>query len=264
MRRRTRLAALPVAVVLAGSLAACGGGAPSAEPSTPAPATSSSAPEVEALTVENIAARLDASQQAVTSYDLTLTASGAVAMEATGSADLADGKQNVSMVMSSPEMGDLEFRLVDGVVYLNMGPLTGGLFLKADPNDPANELASAFAGFEDEILGSELDGMEDAVTSVAPVGEPEQLDGVEVQGYEVVIDTTKIAAEVAEGLLLEEALDALPATLTYTYWLDADDIPRKIQYEVAGSITTMTMSNVNAGTPVVAPPADQITTELPF
>ena len=261
---RTRLAVLPAAVVLVATLTACGGGTPAAEPSAPAPATSSSAPAVEPLSVENVVARFDAAQQSVTSYDLTMTTTGVAAMEATGSADLTDGKRNVSLVMSSPEMGDFEFRLVDGIIYLNMGPLTGGLFVQADPNDPADEFAAGFAGFEDDILGTEFEGMEDAITSVTAVGEPEEIDGVPTQPYDVVIDTTKIAADVAEGLLTEEALDALPATLTYTYWLDADDVPRKMAFDIAGTTTTMTMRNVNAGTPVVAPPADQITTELPF
>jgi hypothetical protein len=261
---RTRLAVLPAALVLVGSLAACGGGSPAAQPSTPAPATSSSAPEVEALTAENIVARLDAAQHAVTSYDLTMTSTGVAAMEATGSADLADGKQNVSMVMSSPDMGEIEVRFVDGVIYLNMGPLTGGLFLKADPKDPTNELAAGFAGFEDDILGAEFKGMEDAITSVTATGEPEEIDGVQTQAYDVVIDTTKIAADVAEGLVTDGALDALPATLTYTYWVDADDVPRKIEYDIAGMTTTITMHNIGAGAPVVAPSADEITTEMPF
>ncbi|QGQ18472.1 hypothetical protein GC089_03390 [Cellulomonas sp. JZ18] len=265
--RTPRLLALPAAVVLATALAACGGGSTTAE-STPTTASSPSAtptptPTVEALTAENAFARLTAAQKATTSYDMHLSMTGPAAMEMTGSADLADGKQNIVAIMSDPEMGPLEVRFVDGVLYLNMGELTGGKFLQLDPNDASNPLGAAFSGITESLGANDLTGMEQAFTSVTAVGEPEQLDGVEVQKYDIVVDTTKIAPEATQELLAE-GLAQLPPTITYSYWLDAQDLPRKVTYDIAGTTTTMTLTNVNAGTPVTAPTPDQVTTEMPF
>lgn len=268
--RSSRLLALPVGVVLVAALAACGGGSATAE-STPTAAseaatptaTPTPTPTVEALTVENAFARLSAAEAVATSYDVTLSMTGPEAMEMTGSADLADGKQNVAMVLPDPELGAIEVRFVDGILYLAMGELTGGKFLQLDPNDASNPLAAGFAGFADTVGGSQIAGMEQAFTSVTPVGGPEQLDGVEVQAYEIVVDTAKIAPEAGQELLAE-GLAQLPPTVTYTYWLDAQDVPRKVVYDLAGTTTTMLMTNVGAGAPVVAPTADQITTEMPF
>jgi len=266
---RTRLLAAPLTVLLAVGLAACGGGTPSAESPTPtatrttATPTPTPTPTVEALSAENVLTRMAAAQAGITSYDLAMSVTGTTSMEMTGSADLAAGKRNASVVMSDPEMGGIEMRFVDGLMYLNLGELTGGLFLQLDPNDTSNELSTAFAGFDDMLVKSGFEGTEQAVVSVTAVGAPETLDGVEVQAYEVVLDTTKFTPE-ATSELLEEGMAALPPTVTYTYWIDGDDVPRKTVYEINGAVTTLTISKLGAGTPVTAPAADQVTTDLPF
>ncbi|MCC2317375.1 hypothetical protein [Cellulomonas chengniuliangii] len=266
-----RLLALPLALLLAGSLAACGGGSPAASESpkpsrtqaeTPTP-TPTPTPTVEPLTPENVIARLTAAEAALTSYDVALSVTGATPMEITGSADLAGGKQNIAMVISDSELGALELRFVDGALFLKMAMLTGDLFLQLDPDDPSNELASAFGGLDDAVMESGFEGTEQAVVSVTPVGSPEVLDGVEVQAYEVVLDTAKFSAEAASDML-EEGMDALPPTVTFTYWVDGDDVPRKTVYELNGSVTTIIVTNLGAGSPVTAPAPEQITTDMPF
>jgi len=264
-----RLLALPLALLLAGSLAACGGGSPAAseppEPSrtqaeTPTPTPT---PTVEPLTTENVIARLTAAQAAITSYDVALSITGSTPMEITGAADLAAGKRNIAMAMSDPDIGALEMRFVDGVLFLKMAMLTGDLYLQLDPNDASNELAAAFGGLDDAIMESGFEGTEDAVVSVTPVGQPEVLDGVEVQAYEVVLDTAKFSAEAASDML-EEGMDALPPTVTFTYWVDGDDVPRKTVHELNGSVTTIIVTNLGAGSPVTAPAPEQIMTDMPF
>lgn len=264
-----RLLALPLSILLAGSLAACGGGSPSAEDSLePSPTqaqtpTPTPTPTIEALSAQNVIARLTAAQAAITSYDVSMSVTGAMTMEMSGAADLAAGKQNVMMSMSDPDLGPMELRFVDGMLFLKMAALTGDLFLQLDPNDTANELAAAFADIGDSITETGFEGTEQAVVSVTPVGSPEVLDGVEVQAYAVVMDTTKFSAE-ATSDLLEEGMAALPPTVTYTYWLDSDEVPRKTVYELNGSVTTLIVRNLGSGAPVTAPAPEQITTEMPF
>jgi len=213
--------------------------------------------------VQNVIGRLSTAQGALTSYDVTMSVSGPETMEMTGAADLAGGKRNVAMALTNPDLGEMEVRLVDGVLYLRLAMLTGDTFLQLDPNDASNELASAFAGMGDSIVESGFEGTEEAVVSVTPIGSPETLDGVEVQAYELVMDTTKFSTDAANELL-EDGMAMLPPTITYTYWLDADDIPRKTVYEVAGTTTTLIITNIGSGAPVTAPAPEQITTDMPF
>ncbi|MBO3086257.1 hypothetical protein [Cellulomonas fengjieae] len=268
---RHRLTAIPVVIVVAAGLAACSTDNPSASPSPTATTASPTAsatptptPTVAELSAANFVERVSAAEAAVTSYDIAVSVAGPVAMDLTGSADLAGGKRNVAMTMSDPDMGSIELRMVDSILYLNLGEASGGLFLQLDPNDAGNPLASSFAGFEDQILENGLAGMDQAVVSVTKVGAPEALDGTAVQAYEVVFDTAKIAPDAAQKLLENEGVPALPPTMTITYWLDAQDVARKTVYQLEGTTTTTHVTNLGAGAPVTAPPADQVTTEMPF
>jgi len=264
-----RLLALPLAFLLAGSVAACGGGSPSAngspEPTrthseTPTPTPT---PTVEPLTTENVFARLTAAQATVTSYDVAVSVAGAAPMELTGSVDRAAGKQNIATVMSYPEFGSIEVRFVDGAMFLKKASMTGDLYLLLDPDDTVGDQAFTFSKIDDSVMKTGLEGTEDAVVSVTPVGAPEVLDGVEAQAYEVVLDTAKFTAE-ASSDLLTEGVDALPPTITYTYWVGDDDVPRKTVIELNGSVTTIVITNLGAGTPVTAPAPERIMTDMPF
>lgn len=267
--RRSSLLAIPVSVVLAATLAACGGASeePPSAPSTTAAAAEAEAtvaPAADELTAENLFARLAAAQAAAQSYDMAMSITGATSMDLTGSADLTGGKQNIAASINDPASGTFELRLVDGIMYINLGELSGGLFLQIDPNDASNPLASSFAGFGDDMLKSGYEGMEGAVTTLIKTGNAETINGVEAQEYTAVLDTAKLAPEATAGLLGDDPAAALPATLTYTFWIDDRDLPVRTVFEVAGTTTTTDVSNIGSGTPVVAPPADQVTTEMPF
>lgn len=264
MRRRP-LIAVTTAVALTTLLAACGGDPAASEQPVPtkAAATATPTPTVEPLSAENVVARLEAAAAAQASYDVTMEVTGPTTMSATGSFQAVDGQENFAMRMNIPGMGDIETVFVGGLLYLKIPALLGDQYLQIDPNDASNPLAAEFAGIGDEVGGSAVEGLEDAVTSVEKAGAPEQLDGVEVQPYTVVVDTTKLPADkVAE--LMPEGAPSLPPTITYSYWVDADDLLRKVRYELVGLSTTLTMTNFGTAAPVTAPPADQVTTEMPF
>jgi len=216
------------------------------------------------LTVDNIVPRLEAAQATVTSYDVAMSVTGRTPVEATGSVDLADGKHNVAIEGTSPHFGDVELRFVDGVLYVDVAALTGGKFVQLDAADLGTGLGKAFTGFTDRaVTGTHLDGMKDAITSVTATGAPETLDGVEVQAYDVVVDTARLTADAAAEAR-QAGVTRLPATLTSTFWVDGDDLIRKVTSAAAGTTTTVTITNIGAGSPVAAPPADQITTQKLF
>lgn len=265
MQSRSILA-LPVSVVLAATLAACGGGSATADQSsTAAPtatATATPTPTVEVLSASNLVARLDGALNAQTSYDMTLDMTGATTFQGNASMQVVDGAQNIAMRMTMPEVGDMEVRFVGGIAYLKIAML-GEQFFQIDPNDASNPLAADFGGMTEQF-DTGLSGMEEAIASVEPAGAEETLDGVTVQPYTVVVDTTKLTGDAAAKLAEAEAVAELPATLTYTYWVGEDDLVRKVSYELMGMTTTLTFTNFGKGAPVTAPAPEQVTTEMPF
>ena len=263
-----RLLAAPAAALLALALAACGGSAPEAAPSASPSASPSPSPEPEGLdlTAENFVATLTEALTAAGSYDFTMSMSAdGESLVANGSVQTQDGAQAIAMVMDMPEIGQMEVRLTGGMAYVGLGEITGGKFLQIDPADTSHPLADAFTGMVDEIDPTQgLTGEAQAIVSVTPVGEPEQLDGVEVQAYDLVVDPSKSPEMFAElQSSLPEGVEA-PATITYRYWIDADALVRKASFDVLETSGEMTFSNWGNGTPVTAPTADQISTEDPF
>ncbi|AEE44534.1 hypothetical protein [Cellulomonas fimi] len=260
------LVALSATALLAVTLTACSSAEPepaAASPSKTATATPTPTPTptVEPLSAANVVARLDAASNAQTSYDTTIDETGSAPFHGTASVDFAGGKRNIAMVGSMPD-GDIEIRIVDGLLFVRMPALLGEKYFQVDPADTSNPLAE-LGTLLDELDRSEFSGMEQAIVSFDPVGAPEDLGGVTVQPYQLVVDTTKIAPEVAAGML-PEGVAALPPTLTYQYWVSDDDLVHKVAYDIAGNGTTITFANYGAGAPVTAPPADQVTTEMPF
>lgn len=259
------LAALSAAVLLTAVVAGCGSAEPAAAPSptatTASTPTPSPTPTVEPLTVKNVVARLDAATNAHTSYDTTIDETGAAPFHGTASVDFADGKQNIAMLASTPD-GDMEIRIVDGLLFVRMPSLLGEKFFQVDPADTSNPL-SELGTLLDDVDESTFAGLEQAIVSFDKTGAPEDVNGVTVQPYTLVVDTTKIAPEVVAEML-PEGVPALPPTLTYQYWIAEDDTVHKVVYEIGGTTSTMTFANFGAAAPVTAPPADQVTTEMPF
>ncbi|WP_034623551.1 hypothetical protein [Cellulomonas sp. URHE0023] len=263
--RRPNLLTLLFAAVLAAALSACAGAAAD-YPSEPSSAPSATAAEPSAtptavadeLTAQTLFARLDAGLAAVQNYDLTMTMTGVAPVQLTGSADVADGRKNFAASASN----GAEIRLVDGVLYVKPGELAGGKFVRIDPDDASNPLAAQFSAVRDDMLRSDYDGMDGAVTSIATNGAHEAVNGVVATPYTIILDTSLLTPQAAASLPADPAGE-LPATIRCTFWIDDRDVPVRAVLDIAGSTTTTDISNVGSGTPVVAPPADQVTTKMP-
>ncbi|GEA87880.1 hypothetical protein [Cellulomonas cellasea] len=270
MRSSRRLLAVPAAVALLWSLTACSGSTTEAstEPTTKPSATAEATEEAVEITQANFLQTIADAQAEASSYDFTMsTTAEGQAMAATGSVQVEDGgAQALSMVMELPEMGQMEVRMAGGLTYMNLGEMTGGKFLQIDPEDASNPLAAGLGDMTGEIDPTKaLAGAEAAVTSVTKKGDAEDVDGVQATPYEVVLDPSKLPEEQRAGLDQAAAAGvAIPTTFVYTYWLDAENLVRKMAFDLMGSKTEMTFSNWGSAAPVTAPSADQITTENPF
>lgn len=143
---------------------------------------------------------------------------GAGGMEAEGQVDYTTTPVSMSMTLGGEAMGvdNLDMRLVDGVMYMNMGPMSNDKFLKFDLGDPE----SLPPGMGD--LGDQMDPLaafkefEPALEQVVYVGN-EDVDGDDLDHFTVTMDTAKIPslAEVPAGA-------GLPETVDYDMWFDED------------------------------------------
>ncbi len=262
-RMRRRLLVLVVAAATV-ALGACAGPAPQADPlgaqalaltAVAVPLTVEPGPL--AYTVATLNPRIAAAQSTVTGFDFSIEVGdgaggvlrwqGSIVSSATG--------QDFAMT-SNTTQGLLDVRSVGGTLYMNLGPATDGLFLPMDPHSPDNPIG----GLSD--IGQSLDptqgvtGVTEAIVALAPVGLPEQLDGVTVQRWDVTFDTTKVPA----GKFGD--MTGVPPTLTFSYWLGPDDLPRKASAVEGGGTVEMTFGHYGAPGPIVAPGPDQLTDHL--
>ena len=273
MRLPRRLLAVPFALAVAGSLAACGSSpsTSSSSSSTPhaAAATAAQTPDVAAakpaafvLTAENFS-DLGTGIAADPSYSMSATIG--VADQSIAMNGVLNGKDlQISETvpgLSSP----IDIRYVDGAAYVNLGDATNGLFWQLDLTDTSNPLSAALSQATGQAsIADSIASVQPAIVSVTPSGAPEDLDGVSTQPYEVVVDTTKITGAAADQFATAKAQGVtVPDTITYTYWIGTDKLPRKMTMDLLGSTTEMLFTNWGSRTPVEAPTPDQITTTAP-
>ncbi|AWB93429.1 hypothetical protein [Aeromicrobium chenweiae] len=100
-----------------------------------------------------------------------------------------------------------------------------------------------------------MTALADAVTSVEAKGDPETIDGVQAQPYEVTVDTSRVEA-FAE--LPEASRSTIPKTLVYTMFLGPDDLLRRMTYGFGGMTGTIDLSQWGEPVDITPPPADEL------
>ncbi|MBA2953183.1 hypothetical protein GON03_02590 [Nocardioides sp. MAH-18] len=158
---------------------------------------------------------------------------------------------------------DYEVRAVDGLLYVNMGALSGGKFWKLDPSDPASPLAQM--GLDQVLDQSDPIGavtrMEPAIESVTYAGE-EDVDGRDLDHYELTVDLAK-AIDALGSDVSTQVESQLPDSITYDVWLDDESRFAQLvmAYEATNVPVSMTMTADDWGTDadIEAPPADEVT-----
>lgn len=263
MLSRRRAVVVPSLVALLCALPACGSAPAAVDPGRPVPVAASPTPEVDAgpvLTKDDFVATIVAAVQEAGSYDVTfLMGEDGSLGDVRGTMHLGDvPAYELTMTMVGMEM---RMRAVDGLGYVSLGALTDGKFLTVDPTDASDPFAESFAdSMEQADPSMGLEENEAAIVSVTPVGDPTEVDGVQVRTYDVVVDPRKMPERMAD---LESSMPPgteVPETLTYTYVVDTDGRVREVTYEILGITGVMTMSNWGTAAPVVAPGPDEITT----
>jgi len=252
-----KLSSLAAVVLLAGlSLSACGDKDDSADDKS---GSKSAGGGAATLTEANFSDVLTDSQVKAKSAHVDMKVGvGGQSVEATGDVGVGSSPEDsaMSMTMDLGSSMSFEMRLVDQVMYMNMGQMTEGKFLKIDLTDESNPFAKQYGQLTDQMdPAKQMDQLKEAVTSFEKKGEPKTIDGVEAQPYVVTVDTSKIEAFQD---LPSASSGQIPDTIVYTMYVGPDDLPRRMEFDVAGSKTTMDYSKWGEPVDIKAPPAGEV------
>lgn len=270
-RRSPLLPALAVAASLA-LVAGCGGGddvadqqasaSPSAESSAPSDDGSGDAAAGE-LTVDDFGDRVSEAFQEAGSvaFELDQTTAGQES-SGSGQADLT-GDELSSQVDLDTAQGTISVIATGGLFYLRSDQLVpGGKWLEIDPDADSGlgALIGQLGGSSDPAASIEVLG---GATEVTATGE-EEIDGTPTTAYRVVLPREAVADSLGAD---PQVAQLLPETLEYDVWVDADDLVRRVTstVEVQGASSTTTVTYTDYGQPVdvQAPPAAQVTDQVP-
>ncbi|MBO9520678.1 MAG: LppX_LprAFG lipoprotein [Nocardioidaceae bacterium] len=256
MRTRS-LAALAAGALLVATLAGCGGSddkkkadeptststatattSPTDEPA--ASGTSTGSPEANAFADKLIKAMRE---KKTAHMVIDMGSSVSLNADVRYAADATDMKMRMTQGNVT-----LSVILVDDAMYLQQG--AGGKYKKIDKSDPT------FGALLSQVgnLGPEasVKAMKGAIKSVQKQGSA-TLDGDKVTKYRLTIDTTAMAS-----MLGSTSTEDLPKTLTYTMYLDDDDLLRGADMSVAGQALKLRVSKWGEPVEIKAPPASQL------
>lgn len=164
----------------------------------------------------------------------------------TGAADLSDGTA-MDIQMEVPGAGNIHMILVDGEAFMSMPGVTEeGQFVQM----PLEELMGADADeFTNQVdITSQWDDWEAGAQEVTFVG-VEDVDGEQLNHYELLLDTSKVESEDMAGM---------PGELTYDVWLDDQNFMRQVTFELEGVEAVMKMDNWGEPVDIAAPDAADV------
>lgn len=270
--RVTRWSAAAAAAVVLAGLGGCGGGDEPVADESPAVGTGSSPPasesgepeseEPEPTEAEGVPGGYDAAELIAAlkaaiadkeSAHITLRSGGPEGLSGEGDVSYAGDSSAMRMEMQAPQMGagTMEIRLVDGVMYVAMPPMTPeGKFIRwdtDDPNSPFGDLGGVLSGDPRAAFGAFEAGLKEATY----VGE-EEVDGEAMDHYVLTVDAKK--AGEAQGIPVQPGTE----DITYDVWVDGEDLMRRMEFGSGADGMTMTMSDWGAPVSVEAPPASAV------
>ncbi|GAA2835562.1 hypothetical protein FB468_2290 [Leucobacter komagatae] len=257
----SRRATLTTSILLAGGLALTGCSSPAA-PADGGSSTSQEAPaKGGALTQDNFAQRIADAQFAAGSVHMSMQMGDSV--EGSIEADMVIDKdpKKIQMQMTMDQAGVKgDIRLVDGKMYMNMGPLSGDKFF--DMSTMPGGAGDIGAILDQVNPGSQVEGFGDALTDFVADPNGPEIDGVKTTQLTLTLDTRKMfeAQGPQEGVDIDTLVSTLGESMVYDMFIGSDDLPRRIVMPNVGGMGTGTQEYTKWGEPVKieAPAKDQI------
>lgn len=268
MRRplRTTLAAAATTMLLLGGVTAC---ASDAEKASDEPEIAANEDEaVDSIDLPDDGSEVEPEEftdwmleglERSTTAQMTMTTDtgGAGTIEAEGQVDYEASPVEMAMTMNFGMLGEdpMDMRIVDGVMYLNMGAMSNGKFFEFDLSDPEN----LPPGMED--LGDQMDPLAafrdfgPALEKVVFVG-TEDLDGDDLHHFTLTMDTTKLPS--MQDMPTESGM---PQLVDYDLWFDDDFRMRQMDMTMDMMMKVTVQAKIfdwDEPVTIEAPAADQI------
>lgn len=255
MSKSRKLTSLVSVVLLAGlTLSACGD-KDKDDAGTKAKSSSSASTSDTKLTKDNFATEIgDAMIKSGSAHVVMKGGAGAQTLAATGDQQMGASPDDSAIALKLDTSGmEMEMRLVDQVLYFNMGAMTGNKFAKLDLTDKDNPLVSQFGQFTEQAdLASQFEAFQDALTGFEQKGESKQIDGVAATPYDITVDTAKM------GQASGADTSALPKEFTYTFYVGPDNLVRRMVTSTSGVDLTMDYSKWGQDVDIKAPADSEV------
>lgn len=257
-----RAAVATAAVVpLALGLAACGGNdKPAAAPPAPVSVPTTAEPQKAVSTPPPAVTRLNrvtfvpAMNSALTkqkSWHIVgkMTGEGTTLLTMDGYQTAKPAAMTMTMAGAAFQGKSAKIVVVNKTAYLSLPGVTpAGKFAKILPKDAGNLAELLDSGDPTKIYKS----FDTSMASLKFVGE-ETVAGEKLERYAVTVNTAK--ALKAQG---KKVPKGVPATITYSMWMDKSHLVRKVSFNMAGVSMLMTMTDYNKPVSITAPPASKI------
>lgn len=193
-----------------------------------------------------------------TTAQLTMTSDfGGTGFDAEGEVDYTTTPVSMELRIGAGAISEeeTELRLVDGVMYMNLGAMSNGRFVRFDLNDPKS-LPPGMSGLTEQMDPlSAFKQLEPALKSVTLVG-TDEVEGEQLDRYALVVDTKKL-----ESMQELPSQAGIPDEVSYDLWFDDEFRIRRMEMvmETAQPIT-LEAEFSEWGTPVdiAAPPKSQV------
>ena len=238
------------------ALTGCSG---SAAPASDPPAKSEQAADTGELTQDNFAERISKAQLAAGSAHVLADVPGGTGgfMEGDISFSEDPGKTSGMFSMAIPT-GSGQVLLVDGTMYLFMGPLTGGKYVDLSQSSAGADVKDAIARINPE---TQLQSFSAAIESFKAEPEKEQIDGVDITKITMEMNTKKLLANgpLAESAQGQAMTDAFGETMEYIMYVGEDDLIRRITAPAPTGSYDMSYYEWGKEVVVEAPTPDQLT-----
>lgn len=194
----------------------------------------------------------------------TVTGSADQAQTMTGQARFSD--DGIEMKASSTGAQAMELILLGKAMYMKSPELgTGDQWAKIDLSDPNSLFGMIGKATDPEVMFKAMESPQ----ALELIGS-EDVDGVATQHYRITMDPSQYIKAMEFPAAMA---DMLPDELVTEMWVDADNLPRKYAQTIevpspsggapTSSTTEGTYSDFGTDVEIEAPPADQVTENLP-
>lgn len=200
----------------------------------------------ERLTKDNLVATMLAAMRDKKTAHMSMKLGSSVSADADIRYDADKTEMKMTMDMGPSKVAVI---LVDGVVYMQQS--AGSKYVKIDKDTPG------MGSIVEQMSGLSPDGsiaaMKGALKKVEYVG-ADTIDGTKVSKYRVTADTSGMASSLGGAA----GAGDLPDTVTYTLYVDKDQLMRRIDMTIADQRIQMLVSKWGEPVEIAAPPASEI------